>query len=34
MGDNYAWGDEGSSLYITANTTLYRIKLHTRGIGF
>jgi gluconolactonase len=31
---NCAWGDDGSSLYITANTALYRVKLHTKGIGF
>jgi gluconolactonase len=28
---NCAWGDDGASLYITANTGLYRIKLATSG---
>ena len=28
---NCAWGDDGSTLYITANTAIYRIKLTTRG---
>jgi gluconolactonase len=28
---NVAWGDDGSTLYITARTGLYRIKLSTRG---
>ncbi len=28
---NVAWGDDGSSLYMTARTGLYRIKLSTRG---
>ena len=28
---NCAWGDDGSTLYITSNTALYRIKLATRG---
>jgi gluconolactonase len=31
---NCAWGDDGSTLYITANTALYRIKLGTKGLGF
>jgi gluconolactonase len=31
---NCAWGDDGSTLYITANTTVYRIRLTTRGAGF
>lgn len=31
---NCAWGDDGSMLYITAGTTLYRIKLSTKGAGF
>ncbi|MEO1931857.1 MAG: SMP-30/gluconolactonase/LRE family protein [Pseudohongiella sp.] len=29
---NVAWGDEGSTLYMTARTGLYRVKLNTRGI--
>lgn len=28
---NVAWGDDGSTLYMTARTGLYRIKLNTRG---
>jgi gluconolactonase len=31
---NLAWGDEGSSLYITAETRLLRIRLVTKGAGF
>ncbi|HSD51576.1 MAG TPA: SMP-30/gluconolactonase/LRE family protein [Candidatus Methylomirabilis sp.] len=31
---NVAWGDDGSVLYITGGTTLYRIRLSTRGVGF
>lgn len=31
---NCAWGDDGSTLYITANTAIYRIRLTTRGAGF
>ena len=31
---NCAWGDDGSSLYITADTAVYRIRLRTRGYGF
>jgi gluconolactonase len=31
---NCAWGDDGSSLYITANMFLCRIKTRTRGVGF
>jgi len=27
-----AWGDEGSTLYMTARTGLYRVKLNTRGV--
>lgn len=30
---NVAWGDpDGKSLYITASTSLYRIKLHVKGV--
>ncbi|MCG8412638.1 MAG: SMP-30/gluconolactonase/LRE family protein [Pseudomonadales bacterium] len=28
---NVAWGDDGSTLYMTARTGLYRVKLSTRG---
>jgi len=28
---NCAWGDDGASLYITAETSVYRIKLTARG---
>lgn len=31
---NCAWGDDGSSLYITANTAIYRLKTTTKGVGF
>lgn len=31
---NCAWGDDGSVLYITAGTALYRIRLATKGMGF
>ena len=28
---NVAWGDDGSTLYMTARTGLYRVRLNTRG---
>ena len=28
---NCGWGDDGSTLYITSNTNLYRVKLSTKG---
>lgn len=31
---NCAWGDDGSTLYITANHDLLRIRTRTRGVGF
>jgi len=31
---NCAWGDDGSSLYITANMLLCRVKTKTKGNGF
>jgi gluconolactonase len=31
---NCAWGDDGSTFYITANTAVYRIRLSTRGAGW
>lgn len=31
---NCAWGDDGKTLYITAGTTLFRIRLSTGGAGF
>ncbi|MEJ2070303.1 MAG: SMP-30/gluconolactonase/LRE family protein [Syntrophobacterales bacterium] len=31
---NVAWGDEGSSLYITAGPRLLRIRLTTKGAAF
>jgi gluconolactonase len=31
---NCAWGDDGSTLYITANMILCRIKTKTKGAGF
>lgn len=30
---NCAWGGEGSTLYITAGTAIYRIRLDTKGAG-
>ncbi|HEU4345970.1 MAG TPA: SMP-30/gluconolactonase/LRE family protein [Candidatus Binatia bacterium] len=31
---NVVWGDDGSTLYITGGTSIYRIRLSTKGIGF
>ena len=31
---NCAFGDDGSTLYITANTALIRVKTGTKGLGF
>ena len=31
---NTAWGDDGSTLYVTASTGVYRMKLRTGGLGF
>jgi len=31
---NVGWGDDGRSLYITARTSLYRIKLNAQGLVF
>ncbi len=31
---NCAWGGDGSVLYITASTAVYRIRLKTEGVGF
>lgn len=31
---NVAWGDDGSVLYVAANTAIYRIVLTTKGMGF
>jgi len=31
---NCAWGENGSTLFIAANTELYRIRLNTKGTGF
>jgi len=31
---NVGFGDDGHSLYITARTSLYRIKLHVRGLVY
>ena len=31
---NLAWGDDGSMLYITAGTSIFRIRLSTKGMGF
>ena len=31
---NVGWGDDGKTLYITAHTSLYRIKLSTEGLVY
>ncbi|HEY7557789.1 MAG TPA: SMP-30/gluconolactonase/LRE family protein [Candidatus Binatia bacterium] len=31
---NVAWGENGSTLFITGGTYIYRIKLATKGVGF
>lgn len=31
---NCAWGEDGSMLFITASTTVYRVRVNTRGAGF
>jgi gluconolactonase len=31
---NCTWGDDGSTLYITADMFLCRVKTLTKGIGF
>jgi len=31
---NCAWGDDGSTLYITADMYLCRVKTTTKGLGF
>jgi gluconolactonase len=31
---NCGWGEDGSTLFITANTNVYRIKLSTKGAGW
>ena len=31
---NLAWGEDGSTLFITSNTNVYRLKLTTKGTGF
>ena len=31
---NLAWGEDGSSLFITSNTNVFRLKLTTKGAGF
>jgi gluconolactonase len=30
---NCAWGEDGSTLFITSNTRVYRIRLKTHGVG-
>jgi gluconolactonase len=30
---NFAWGDDGRTLYVTARSTVYRLRLTTSGIG-
>ena len=30
---NCAWGEDGSTLFITSNTLVYRVRLKTRGAG-
>jgi gluconolactonase len=31
---NVAWGEDGSTLFIAANATIYRVRLNTRGAGW
>lgn len=31
---NVSWGGDGSTLYVTAGTAVYRIALRTKGLGF
>ena len=31
---NMTWGEDGSVLYVTGGTAIYRIRLTTRGVGF
>jgi gluconolactonase len=31
---NCAWGEDGSTLFITSNHNLYRVRLNTKGTGF
>jgi len=31
---NMAWGDDGSTLYVTGGSAVYRIRLGTKGAGF
>lgn len=31
---NLAWGEDGSTLFITSNKTVYRLKLGAKGVGF
>jgi gluconolactonase len=31
---NVAWGDDGSSLFVTSSRNVYRLRLATKGAGF
>lgn len=31
---NVAWGEDGSTLFITSNQSIYRLRLSTKGAGF
>lgn len=31
---NVAWGEDGSSLFVTSNSNVFRLKLTTKGAGF
>src|SRR2546426_4788416 len=31
---NMAWGDDGSTLYVTGGSAIYRIRLSAKGVGF
>ena len=31
---NLAWGEDGSTLFITSSRTVYRLKLQTKGVGY
>jgi gluconolactonase len=31
---NVAWGEDGSTLFIASNQSIYRLRLSTKGAGF
>ncbi len=30
---NCAWGEDGQTLFITARTSVYRVRMHVRGMA-